>query len=393
LFRNEPEGLAGVLARMIKSASRHSIVLRGAIPFTNIVANVANFSLDHSPIGFVRAIWGIKDAQGIMRPITGHRRAQLIAKATMGTAGMVAAYLMAKQGGDDDDVENKLFDFYGAGPRDFNKRAQWRETGAIPWSFRWGKRYYDLRLTPFAIPAAIIGSIRDHERWNTQKDENTLWELVSFAVLNSASVIFDMSFISGINQIMTMLDPGSPGSSGKKLRSYLLRYASTTIPNLFKQLDRTFDSEMRDNSSVKEALIREVPIVSRLGRPKINRLGEPIYQATGPVSIFTSKQRDKPLWQLIVSKEAWISDPNDSARVLIRRERGKDITRKMTGDESYRYAIESGKLIRDYINRNLTFLQGAKKEIVQKNIKRYVRHARERIKRNIRNDARQKGAR
>jgi len=96
---------------------------------------------------------------------------------------------------------------------------------------------------------------------------------------------------------------------------------------------------------------------------------------------------------LIVSKEAWISDPNDSARVLIRRERGKDITRKMTGDESYRYAIESGKLIRDYINRNLTFLQGAKKEIVQKNIKRYVRHARERIKRNIRNDARQKGAR
>jgi hypothetical protein len=368
-FNYQPEGQLGVLARGISDMSRKVPVLRLAVPFTRIVANVANTTIDHTPWGFVRAYRGMKNESGDLQAITGHRRAQLLAKATMGTAAMAAAYILDRMGGDDDD-DKKKFAIYGAGPGSSSKRFQLEETGWKPYTIKLGKHYFDYRLTPFAVPFAIIGNVRDAERWR-KMDEKSILIRASYAVLKSASTINDMSFLSGVNQLIEMVQRDSPDSAYSALKSYGARNASTVIPALFKQIDRTFDENIRDNSTIQEALLREVPIASHLVKPKLNLLGEPVAQTAGPTSIFFSKERSNPVWKLIVDKEAWISKPATDTKI------GDSI---MDEDEYYQYVKESGEIIREQIGRQLPRLQELNKERAGKIIDDITQNARDRIK-------------
>jgi len=379
-FNYPSEGMLGVFGRGVRDLGRKApFVVKPIIPFTQIVANVTNVSIDHTPWGFVRAWRGIKDAKGVTRAITGHRRAQLLAKATIGTAAMVGAYAMDRFGGDDDDG-NKLFEITGAGTGDFTKDNQLKQTGWRPWSFRIrGGKWHDYRLTPLVIGFAIIGSVRDAERYKKITEEG-IWNRLAYTLLKSGDVIFNMSFLSGIDQVMKMIEPGSAESSGRKLQSYVTRTASTiAVPSLLKQIDRTFDPNIHDNATIQEGLLRETPIASRLVKPKINLLGEPIKQTTGPVSIFFSKSLSDPVWKLIVDNEAFISKPSN------RTEMGRGVKkRRMTEDEYYEYVKESGQTIRKMIERNLSRLQSITKEgRVDDIINDYTRIARKRAKNKI----------
>jgi len=386
-FNYPSEGMLGVFARGVRDLTRKLPFGRTVIPFTQIVANVTNVSIDHTPWGFVRAWRGIKDAKGVSRAIVGHRRAQLLAKATIGTAAMVGAYAMDRFGGDDDDG-NKLLEVTGAGTGDFTKDNQLKQTGWRPWSIRIrGGKYWDYRLTPLVIGLAIIGSMRDAEKYKKISEEG-IWNRLAYTLLKSGDVLFNMSFLSGIDQVMKMIEPGSAESSGRKLQSYVTRTASTiAVPSLLKQIDRTFDPVIHDNATIQEGLLRETPIAipSRLlglehpVKPKINLLGEPIKQTTGPVSIFVSKSLSDPVWKLIVDNEAFISKPSN------RTEMGRGIKkRRMTEDEYYEYVKESGQTIREMIERNLSRLQSITKEgRVDDIINDYTRNARKRAKNKI----------
>jgi len=388
-FNHPAEGMLGVFSRTIRDLTRKVPFGRTIIPFTQIVANVTNVSLDHTPWGFVRAWKGMKDSSGVSQPITGHRRAQLLAKATMGTAAMVAAYALDKIGGDDDEG-NKLFEITGAGTGDFNKDNQMKETGWRPWSIRIrGGSYWDYRLSPMAIGFAIIGSMRDAERYK-KLTEVDLQSRLAYAMLNSGSVIYNMSFLSGVDQVAKLIEVGSPESSKRKAYAYLERLGSSVaVPALLKQIDRTFDPNVHDNSTIMEGVLREIPIASRLARPKLNMLGEPIKQTTGPVSIFFSKSMSDPVWKLIVDKEAFISKPSTSTELkYFDQATCKQVVSRMTEDEYYRYVEESGKAIRQQIERSLTFLQGAKQDIVEKRIDGFVQIARNRVKNQITRDRR-----
>jgi hypothetical protein len=370
-FNYQPEGQLGRIAKGISDISRDVPILKLAVPFTRIVANVANTTIDHTLWGFVRAWHGMKDGSGDLQPITGHRRAQLLAKATMGTAAMVTAYLLDKSQDDDDD--KKKFAIYGAGPGSTTKRYQMEETGWKPYSIKLGKHYFDYRLTPFAVPFAIVGNIRDAERWR-KMDEKSLLTRTAYAALKSAGTIFDMSFLSGMNQIVDMTQKDSPDSAAAALKSYLTRNASTVVPALFKQIDRTFDANIHDNSTIQEGLLREVPIASHSVKPKLNLLGQPVKQTASPLSIFFSKERSDPVWKLIVDKEAWISNPDKDTKIR------NDI---MNEDEYYNYVKESGEIIREKIQQRLPQLQAMNKERAGNIIDDITQNARERIKNKI----------
>lgn len=377
-FNYQPEGQLGVLARGISNMSMNVPVLRFAVPFTRIVANVANTTIDHTPWGFVRAYRGMKNESGDLQAITGHRRAQLLAKATMGTVAMTTLYLLDRMGDDDDD--KKKIAIYGRGPSDTSRRYQLEETGWKPYTIRIGKHYFDYRLTPLAVPFAIVGNMRDAERWK-KMDQKSIQSRAAFAVLMSSSTIFDMSFLSGVNQLVTMLQRDSVDSAAAGVRSYISRTAGTLIPALLKQIDRTFDENIRDNSTIQEALLREVPIASHYVKPKINLLGEPVRQTAGYLSILGSTERSDPVWRLVVDKEAWISKPATDTKV------GDSV---MTEDEYYQYVKESGEIIRERIEDQLPRLQKLDKEIVGKIIDDITQTARNRIKYKIRNERRKK---
>jgi hypothetical protein len=377
----DPEGMAGVISRKVSDLVREVPLGKFVIPFTRIVANVSNISIDHTPWGFIRLLRGIKNSKGVLEPITGHRRTQLVAKAIMGTALMTATYMLDAMGGDDD--KKRLFQITGAGSGNFNKDNQMKETGWRPWSFKIKNGpWIDYRLTPLAIGFAIIGSLRDAQRYK-KMDEKTIWDRFSYALLKSTDVVFNMSFLSGINQVLSLIAPGSPEGSGKKLSSYLTRIGSSiAVPAILKQLDRTFDDSVRDNATIAEGLMREVPIVSHSVRPKLNLLGEPVKQTASPTSIFFSKENSDPVWRLIVDKEAFISKPATSTEIGFRENK-----RPMNEDEYYDYVKDSGVLIREQLERRLPQLQGMTKERAGKVIDDITQNARERVKNQIQRKA------
>jgi len=369
-FNYDPQGQLGAMARAISNASRHVPVLRLAVPFTRIVANVANTTIDHTPWGFIRVYHGMKDEHGKLNKTYGHLRAQALAKAAIGTIAMETLYIISKiQDADGDDDKDHWFDYYGAGPGNTGKQFQLEETGWKPYSIKLGKTYIDYRLTPLAIPLAIIGNIRDAERWK-KYDERSILSRASYAVLKSASTIFDMSFLSGINQIVESLQRDSVDGSKRVVKGYISRTAGTLMPSILKQIDRLFDDKIRDNSTIEEGLLREIPVVSHWVKPKLNLLGEPVEQTSSPTSIFFSKERSDPVWKLIVDKEAFISTPDRDPE-------------KMDEDGYYRYVRDSGKLIKEKIERNLNWLQKQENEKVRDVIRDYVRNSRGIIKNRI----------
>jgi hypothetical protein len=344
--------------------------LRLAVPFTRIVANVANTTIDHTPWGFIRVYHGMKDEHGKLNKTYGHLRAQALAKAAIGTIAMETLYIISKiQDADGDDDKDHWFDYYGAGPGNTGKQFQLEETGWKPYSIKLGKTYIDYRLTPLAVPLAIIGNIRDAERWK-KYDERSILSRASYAVLKSASTIFDMSFLSGINQIVESLQRDSVDGSKRVVKGYISRTAGTLMPSILKQIDRLFDDKIRDNSTIEEGLLREIPVVSHWVKPKLNLLGEPVEQTSSPTSIFFSKERSDPVWKLIVDKEAFISTPDRDPE-------------KMDEDGYYRYVRDSGKLIKEKIERNLNWLQKQENEKVRDVIRDYVRNSRGIIKNRI----------
>lgn len=383
-FNYQPEGVAGILAQKIREASKRVPLLRVIVPFTNIVANVTNTSLDYSPWGAVRVLTGRLQVGGGRRNIVGHERAQLLARSFIGTTAMVAAYALDRlQGGDDDDDQG-WFAIYGSGAGSSAKNNQMRERGWRPWSIRIGRTYYDYRLTPIAIPFGIIGSIRDAERWR-KMDEQSIQMRTAFATLRALSVINDMSFMAGLTEFVEMMNVDSAEQANKMARSFFARQTIGAItPNLFKQLDRTFDLSVRDNATIMDALLREIPIASRLGSPKLNVLGEPIKQTTGPLSLVITHGKDAPVWNLIVANEAWISVPSKTQYI------GK---RVMTETEYYSFIKYRGEILREKIERNLSRFEGRNKEWVNKRIDDYTRDAAESAKQRVKRESRQRYAR
>lgn len=373
-FNYQSEGLAGFLGAKVREAgSRYPLLIRPIIPFTNIVANVTNTSIDYTPWGFVRAIKGVRQISGKQRMIIGHERAQLQAKAFLGTATMITAFLLDLIH-DDDDEEKKWFAIYASGPGG-TKGNQLRELGWKPWSVKIGKHYIDYRLTPFAIPFAIIGCIRDSQRWR-KIDEKSLWTSIAFSTVRSLSVILDMSFLSGMNRFMQLINVQSPDQAARRGREFLVGSAvNVAIPNLLRQIDKTFDPIMRDNDTMIEAILRDVPIVSRGVKPRLNVLGEPIPQTTGPISLVISPAKSGPLWQMIIKNEAWISVPDKVQHI------GK---RLMTEDEYYNFIKYRGEALRERIEKNMTMLEGLNKERFNKVIDRFTADAARLAKRRIR---------
>jgi hypothetical protein len=386
-FNYQPEGMAGIIGQKVREASRSVPLVRVIIPFTQIVANVTNITLDYSPWGFMRAIKGMRQIGGKKRAIVGHERASLLAKATIGSTAMIAAYALDRLNAGDDDDEPGWFAVFGKGSGESRKDNQMRERGWRPWSIKLGKYYVDYRLTPLAIPLGIIGSVRDAERWRKLEEKDIATRL-GFATLRSLSVVTDMSFMSGMTQFLEMLNVDSAEQAARLGRSFIARSTvGAAVPNFFKQLDRTFDPNLRDSSNFLEACLREIPIASRLAGPRLNVLGEPVKQRIGPVSLVLGKEiGTDPVWNLIVKNEAWISVPSNRQYIY-----GGRRERRMTENEFYSFIKYRGEFLREIIERNLSRMEGRSKARINEDIGRYTIQARDKAKSRVRRENAEKG--
>jgi hypothetical protein len=363
-FNYQAEGILGIGAKAIQNASKNIPAIRLIVPFTNIVANVTNMSLDYTPWGFYRVVRGMKLKKGEYRKfsVESGERARHTAKAVLGTTAMAAVYMLSKMYEDDDDP---LFRLHGQGPSDRTKKNQMYETGWKPYTIQIRGKYYSYLYTPMAIPFSIMGGFMDAGRY-TKLGEQELSTRLAYALMQPASTITDMSFLSGVSGLFGVLSEKDPIRQARMGERLMSRIGTTFVPNFARQVYRIYDPTLYDARSWQESIVREIPVIgAHMLKPRLNMLGEVIKPDRG---ILLGKRKEDAVWQLLAEKNATISVPPKTTEVA-----GEPMTR----DEYYDYIKMSGRAIRKEIEAELPDLKKMDKAEAQEYIKDIVSVARE----------------
>lgn len=355
-FNNEPRGYLGVAAKAIRDASMKFPPLRLFVPFTNIVSNVSNASLDYSPIGIYRAFGGYG---GETAP-QAEERDSLLIKGIAGTLGMV--YLLAYGLGDDDEPW-----ITGQGPKDNGARNQLRETGWKPHTVKIGGAYVSYLETPLAIPLAIVGNYIDGLKYNGMADEDAATRLGK-ALASAPETMVSMSFLRGLADFM---DAARGRKNWGEIAGSVV--AGITVPNLVRQIDRTFDPTIYETEGALGVVAGQIPGVRQMFPERLTVTGKPI--EVRPLERFGRPETGDELWQVLASKQAWIPEAGKSAKL------GNS---QMTPEQYREWIQRSGPAIERRLRAALPQLRNMSAEQVDTFVEKVAREERLKAKAQIR---------
>ena len=220
----------------------------------------------------------------------------LTAKSLVATVLIGALMIAAAESLDDDgNDDGEGFAIFGFGPRDPAKRDTWRAEGKIPFSFRFGGRYYNFVNSPLGIPLATIGNYFDAVRYK-EVDANSAAERAYFILKNLHSVILQQSFLDGVATILNVKDNVSPTKDLEQVLKSTGRTGVTfVVPNLIRQVDNFFDPKIYKPEDIQGMILQSIPFARRVGKPAVNGLGE---TANYPLSArYTRAQSVDPVWR------------------------------------------------------------------------------------------------
>lgn len=381
-FNQKPRGYLGVVARNVGDAANKFPPLKLFVPFTNIVANVTNVSLDYTPGPLIVKALGLNQERNMTDderskagiPAVKDERTVKLAKAVAGTSAMVALFALGMGGGAGEGEEPPLS---ANGPADYAARNQKRESGWRPHTIRLFGRYWSYLETPLAIPMAIVGNYIDSIRYG-KLDQKTAGERLIKALTGTGETLTNMSFLSGVADLMDTV-------RGKKDPSTFFAgvVASAVIPNLVRQIDRTFNPEIRDNDRTVIGKIQSAVPVARQSQPtRPNVYGEPV--ATQPINRFGQQATGDELAKVIEQKRAWVPEVR----------KGTKIDGRLMTDEERRIVTEkSGPIIKNRLRMALPALRSMTPERANALVDRIAREEHDRAKRTIPRQVRQIGTR
>ena len=372
-YSNEPYGILGNIAKGIGTFSQqHPILGPLFVPFTKIVSNVTNESINYTPIGAYRAFQafgkaGTNKTSGLAKSVEQLEQIKLIEQgylyaiqAVLGTAGMlVLAGLSNMLKDKDDDGQDDGFNITGGGPSDPAARKQAREAGYVPYSFSFGGNSLKVSYlsTPLAIPLAIVGTWFDTSNYPRGREKDPGEKLTS-AALAVVQVPFNQSFLQGLSNLFKILDGTSEGQDVSALQNFFSGAVGNVVPNIVKQADQIFEPiPQQQTSFVGKWLFNKVPILkSMTGKPQLNVLGEVVNAPAGPERLlflqrFINTSEADPLFKLLSAKKAFIPDAR----------RGQTIQNYPLNDEQfYKFRELRGKVIAQVV-RSPSFFSMAKR--------------------------------
>lgn len=366
-FNQKPYGVLGKIAQALNQLKGEYPAVNVVAPFTNIVSNVLNESLNYFPVtGGYRAYRGWKSGELEGRPRREGELFDQTAKAVTGTALLTSVALMASENLDDPDPD---FMVTGSGPRSKEQRDQLRETGWIPYSVKVGDKYYAYQNTPMGFGLAVLGNYLDAVRYKGL-DKTDALNRAAYAMRMGGKVFMEQSFLSGMADMVTTLERDSTKTSGEQAGRGLFRTASTfVVPNALKWVDQVFDPTVYDARSVEGQLAASVPFVRRLNSPALNALGQPVRKFAG--DRFVSGERGDPVWDLLSRKQAWVSVP-DREVIIGDKSRGPDNYRRLNDGEFYLYVRESGRGIRERLLDRMDAIRDAEPDKARAMVEKIV---------------------
>jgi hypothetical protein len=265
----------------------------------------------------------------------------------------------------------------GNGPKEKKERDILMASGWRPNSIKIGDTWYPYQnWGPFSIPLALVGNYHDAMKYGNMNNKDT-FERTTMAVENTVQSILDMSFLSGISNLMTAISDQDP----TYFKKYIASQATTPVPNLFKQVARYFDTTQYEANTIKEQILLNLRITTGL-KPRLNVFGD-IVKGEALTALQPVKETSDPLIKYLAEKELWISIPS-KATMVVNRNTGEK--RQMTPDEYYEYVKISGKAIKESLTRQLGYIRSLEfdHERQQDFIDKIVKTERDRAKMMIR---------
>jgi hypothetical protein len=364
-YNQSPEGSLGLLAQYLAGISRNIPAFRLIVPFTQVVANVANRTLDYSPWGVKRAFFGQWGGDTATEAPTGRDRRDLLVKAASGTLALTALLALALAYKDDEDP---AFDITSDGPTDPNKRAQLLARGWLPYSIKLGDRYYSYRYTPFHAVGAIVGAWADADRYQNH-DTRELTERSSLTGGAIFRVLLSQSYLSGLQEFLS--DITTP--SGNALHKFNRKLASAITPRILQDIDAALFPDRSAANTPLESLTQSVPLLRQaVNPPARDVLAQPITRSASPLARFTSTKTTDPLNRLLLDRQLFIPGISGSTTIP-----GATWSERRRATRAQRYDLNtlSGAIIRDQLTQNLDWLRSADHATAQAYINQLAQHA------------------
>lgn len=363
-FTQEPVGLAGVAYHALKYAVEEGKL--GGVPilkpfalFLKTPANVFNEITNYTPLGNVRAEMGMRGPAykgGERRNFSAEERAALHTKAIIGTTLMAA--LLAKALNDDE------IDITAKGPSNSSQRNQMRDSGWIPYSVRIGDSRKSFLNTPLALPLAIVGHVADAVKYQKSKEDMVLENKIADALLKSPTTIFDMSFLTGMGDLLEAMKEGDMRRVSRTMGG---APANLGIPynRLLQQIDQSFDTQRYKSNPVLES----VPFARRAGTPQTDVQGRP--QRYSPAQRISSPKSQDSVDRLLGDRNLYIPDVGDvKVGDAVLPDNLRNLYRKL-----------SGQRIRVRLQAEAGALRAMTKEKAQERIEDIARDERAKVKR------------
>jgi hypothetical protein len=300
------------------------------IPFVNTIANILKRGLELTP-GVGIAIEARK------APIKGARVSDVAAKQMLG--GLMAAYIASKY------IDGEIT---GAAPRKPAEKEAFYRQGKLPWSVRFGDKYYSYRrIEPFNNVISSVAILGDVYR---DKGEIPDDEVVINIVTGLGRNLLDASYLSGASDFITALERGDQAPQqfvqfGARQATGFIPYSSA-LRSLTRATEaaRTGGAKLRKPRGIVETVKAGIPGLAEDIRPRVDIWGNEITLEGGAIRQFLP-WKAKTVSDDLVDKEM--------ARLnLTPGMPSKKISNiELTDDLWHEYAVNSGKEARKEVEK------------------------------------------
>jgi len=385
-YNYSPEGLLGVAANAINSATTALPVLKLFVPFTNIIANIMNETINYTPWGFARAAAGgpvsglklknatRKDWNALSEEQKKQETADLVYKALLGTSLMVAVYMLSNLKDDDDEP---ILEITAGGTGNYAKNQALKEGGYQEYSIKVGGRWISYKETPLFMPFAIIGSLNDYDKYNKKSlDDPEMQSKLGVIVNQTKDVIFNSTAIAGMNTFLKLVTESNNETIGSKIQTATANLAKGfVVPNLYTQTAREIESIM--GIPMKETkgtwfgpMLADIPFARDQYYNKVNVFGEEVIPDTDR---FISTAEDNKLIDLFIKNKYFPTVPSIKTQKIIDPKTDKE--RLMTQEEYYKFAKRRGERIKELMLDRYERLEKKDPKAFEKMMKKIVESA------------------
>jgi len=399
VYQQEPKGFLGAVVNALNILASKAPQTRFVIPFTRIVGNIWNMSIDMTGYGLARyygfggALDKVLRLEGtklsVKRALTNTfkkdplewsdvdqvEKDMIRFRALVGLGFISVAGLLSALGTDEDgDYEKSWFRINGGGPSEPQQKQALMKIGWKPWSFKVGNTYISYLATPMAIPLAILGETLDNQQYK-KSGSRALFETGHASLTKALLVPFDMVFLAGLSDFFRMLDSSQPEQAESRAKAFFARMGSAlTIPNFLKDIDQKgipwilevlgadtkLDEKKARVTLTDGAFIANTPALRQfLGQPDQDLLGNPI-KTTGRTFSFSKAD---PLIEVLAVKNAFPSPA--------RKERLLGMI-PMEEQEFYDFRIARGNKLNEILNKPemIEQLRNSKSYVAQEIVKK-----------------------